>query len=158
ELLVQVGPVRQIARAPVATTLLVGLLKGEKMDWVVQKATELGVARLVPVATERSVVKLDVERAAGRHARSTRIAEEAARQCGLWDVLEIVEVPPLDGALAAAAGWRLLLDEAERTVSLRALLPAVPPPVVTVAVGPEGGFTPDEVAAARAAGFAIGGL
>src|SRR5262249_23384952 len=104
------------------------------------------------------VVKLGAERAAGRTARWAGIAEEAARQCGRADLPEIVEVSPLDGALAAAAGWRLLLDEAERTVSLRALLPAVPPPVVTVAVGPEGGFTPDEVAAARAAGFAIGGL
>src|SRR5262249_19766013 len=64
ELLVQVGPVRQVARPPVAVTLLVGLLKGEKMDWVVQKATELGVARIVPLATQHAVVKLDAERAA----------------------------------------------------------------------------------------------
>jgi 16S rRNA (uracil1498-N3)-methyltransferase len=158
ELLVQVGEVRQTARPPVALALVVALLKGEKMDWVVQKATELGVARVVPVATAHGVVKLDAERAAGRHARWSRIAEEAARQCARADVPVIAEVSSLEAALAAAAGWRVLLHEGEGTASLRALLPPVAPPEVTVAVGPEGGFAPDEVARARDAGFVIAGL
>jgi 16S rRNA (uracil1498-N3)-methyltransferase len=158
ELLVQVGEVRQVARPPVALALLVGLLKGEKMDWVVQKATELGVARLVPIATEHGVVKLDAERAAGRRARWVRIAEEAARQCGRADLPEIAEVSRFEDAIAAAVGWRALLHEGARGVALRGLLPAVPPPDVTVAVGPEGGFAPDEVEVARAAGFHVCGL
>jgi 16S rRNA (uracil1498-N3)-methyltransferase len=158
ELLVQVGAVRQGTRAPVAITLLVGLLKGDKMDWVVQKATELGVARLAPVATAHGVVKLDGERAAGRHARWIRIAAEAARQCGRSDVPEIAEVSDLAAALDAASGWRVVLHEAAKGASLRALLPAVPPPIVTVAVGPEGGFAPDEIEAARGRGFVMCGL
>jgi len=157
ELLVQVGEVRQPARPPVAVALIVALLKGEKMDWVVQKATELGVARIVPVATEHGVVKLDAERAAGRRARWSRIAEEAARQCARADVPAIAEVSPLEAALEAAEGWRVLLHEAEKA-TLRGILPATPPATVTLAVGPEGGFAPDEVTGARAAGFAIAGL
>src|SRR5262249_24407597 len=143
---------------PVALALLIGLLKGEKMDWVVQKATELGVARVVPVATTHGVVKLDAERAASRRERWTRIAEEAAKQCGRADLPEIAEVSAFAEAVAAARGWKLLLHEAERGQPLRAALPASAPEVVTVAVGPEGGFAPDEVAAARAAGFAVSGL
>jgi 16S rRNA (uracil1498-N3)-methyltransferase len=158
ELLLQVGEVRRAGRAPVAVGLLVALLKGEKMDWVVQKATELGTARIVPVAAANAVVKLDEARGASRRERWERIAREAARQCGRADVPEIAEVVPFAEALAGATGWRLLLDERERGVSLRTLVPAPPPRAVTVAVGPEGGFTPDEVAAGRAAGFAPCGL
>src|SRR5262249_16915888 len=70
-----------------ALTLLVGLAKGDKMDFIVQKATELGVARIVPVLTERSVIRpSERTRVAARQARWNKIAREAARQCGRADV------------------------------------------------------------------------
>jgi 16S rRNA (uracil1498-N3)-methyltransferase len=158
EVLVQVGPVRQASRPPIAVTLVVALLKGEKMDWVVQKATELGVARIAPVASAHAVVKLEGERREGRRARWEKIAAEAARQSGRADVPEIAEVRDVGVALALAPGWRVLFHEAERGTSLRKVLPADRPAEVTVAVGPEGGFSADEVAAARAAGYAVCGL
>jgi 16S rRNA (uracil1498-N3)-methyltransferase len=159
EVLVQVGPVRQASRGPVAVTLLVALLKGEKMDWVVQKATELGVARVAPVASAHAVVKLEGERRAGRRDGWEKIAKEAARQCGRPDVPEITEIRDIGLALALAPpGWRVLFHEAERGTTLRQVLPAERPTEITVAVGPEGGFAPDEVAAARAAGYAVCGL
>src|SRR5262249_13887040 len=158
EVLVQVGAVRMAPAAPVALTLVLALLKGEKMDWVVQKATELGVARICPVASANAVVKLDPERASGRRGRWAKIADEAARQSGRADVPEIADIADLPDAFAAGRGLRLLFHEAERGAPLAAHLGAPRPAEVTIAVGPEGGFTPDETAAARAAGYAVCGL
>ena len=156
----ELGAARATARpeAP-PVTLLVALLKGERMDLVVQKATELGAARIVPVAAARSVVRLEGERAEGRRQRWQRIARDAARQCGRADAPEVAAVVPLAEALASAppAAFRLLLHEGE-PARLRTLLPTLTPPEVVVATGPEGGFSPEEVVAARAAGFVVAGL
>jgi 16S rRNA (uracil1498-N3)-methyltransferase len=138
-------------------TLLVSLLKGEKMDLVVQKATELGAARIVPLRAERSVVRLLEGRAGARVARWEKIAREAARQCGRADAPDIAAPHGPAEAFAAAAGFRVLFQERTET-SIRQVLPATPPERVAAAVGPEGGFTDAEVAAARAAGFVICGL
>ena len=90
---------RRPAPLPGATVWLAfALARGEKGEWSVQKATELGVSRLVPWPAERSVVRLEPDRAAERARRWRRIAEEAARQCGRADVPEVA-VP---GTLAAA--------------------------------------------------------
>jgi len=158
EILLEVAPVRSSAPAPVAITLVVALLKGEKMDWVVQKATELGVARIAPAASANAVVKLDGERRAGRRARWEKIAADAARQCGRADVPEITEIRDIAAALATGPGWRVLFHEALRDASLRRLLPVDRPSEVTVAVGPEGGFAKDEVEIARRAGYVVSGL
>jgi 16S rRNA (uracil1498-N3)-methyltransferase len=142
-------------------TLLCALLKGEKMDLVVQKACELGAARLVPVQAARSVVKLDGERGASRVERWRKIAREAARQCGRADVLDVADVADLEAALAGAPeGARYVFHEGARTSPLAAALPPAGVHVrhVTAAVGPEGGFTAPEVEAARAHGFVPVGL
>jgi len=141
-------------------TLLVGLTKGERMELVVQKATELGAARLVPVVTARTVPRLEAERAAGRRARWLTIAREAARQCGRADTPAIDEIAPFAAALQAvpAAALKLLFWEEAAGVPLRACLPAAAPAQVVLAVGPEGGFAPEEVARAEAAGFRVAGL
>jgi 16S rRNA (uracil1498-N3)-methyltransferase len=141
-------------------TLLVGLTKGERLELVVQKATELGVHRLVPVAAARAVPRLEAERAAGRRARWQTIAREAARQCGRADAPAIDEITPLAGALAGApaGALKLLFWEEAAGVPLRDCLPATPPAQVVLAVGPEGGFAPEEVAAAEGAGFHVVGL
>jgi len=129
-------------------TLAPALLKGTKMDLVVEKATELGVRRIVPLLSRWTMPQ------AGRDRidRWRRIALAAAKQSGRTAV-PLVEEPMALGAFVGrpAAGLRLLAWEGEREASLAAL-PARADAVV-VAVGPEGGFAEAEVAAARAAGF-----
>jgi 16S rRNA (uracil1498-N3)-methyltransferase len=152
---------RQEAETGVADVWLAqSLVKGEKLDFVVQKATELGATRVVPLAAERSVVRLDEDRGEKRAARLRRIAHEAARQCGRSDV-PAVDAPQTLAALgellqADPERRGVLLDPEETTVrlsqaargTLRLLL----------AVGPEGGFSPAEREQAVAAGFVPVGL
>jgi 16S rRNA (uracil1498-N3)-methyltransferase len=126
--------------------LVQALAKGEKMDLVVQKATELGAARILPLTTERSVVRLDADRGAARTARWRRVAEQAARQCGRADV------PAIDGPGGWDAVFALLRAEPERTgllldpetAQLRLGDAARGAPRLLVVIGPEGGFSPAE--------------
>lgn len=137
-----------------AVVLAQALVKGEKMELVVQKATELGATAVAPFAAARSVVKLDEKRAAQRLARWQKIASEAARQCGRADALEVRPVATLDAVIRegkAASASVLLLFEGERTVGLREALARSDGPVVLV-VGPEGGFEAAEVEGAQALG------
>jgi 16S rRNA (uracil1498-N3)-methyltransferase len=132
--------------SPLDLVLVAALLKHDKMDWVVEKATELGVARIEPAATRYAVVR------AGHVERWQRIALAAAKQCGRTAIPVVDPVRPLGEVLRMPRpGLRLLAweDEDARRVDD---LPG-PATAVTVAVGPEGGFHPDEVAAARAADF-----
>ncbi|HKC60907.1 MAG TPA: 16S rRNA (uracil(1498)-N(3))-methyltransferase [Myxococcales bacterium] len=131
------------------------LAKGEKLDLVVQKATELGATRILPLAVERSAVRLDDERAGRRTSRLRRIAQEAARQSGRSDV-PAVDAPctlaELAGLLRADPGRRgLLLDPEEREVRLAQAARGASR--LLLAIGPEGGFTPAERAQAAEAGF-----
>lgn len=141
-------------------TLIQALARGEKLDLVVQKATELGVGRIIPVTTERAVPRLETMRATSRRVRWQKIAREAARQSGRNDVPEVEPVTSLANALAAAPrdALKLLLWEEARNSRLRSALPSKPPPGIVVAVGPEGGFSADEVAHAKEAGFVAVGL
>ncbi|HEX7061556.1 MAG TPA: 16S rRNA (uracil(1498)-N(3))-methyltransferase [Woeseiaceae bacterium] len=154
---VTVGAVREgLPEPPLDIHLLQGISRGERMDWVVQKATELGVARLTPVLTEFSVVQLGGERAARRGAHWTKIAQAACEQCGRNRVPVIAAPRPLADVLAEVpardpAGTRILLD------------PAAPRPLasggprdgrVELLIGPEGGLSAGEHARAEAAGFA----
>jgi 16S rRNA (uracil1498-N3)-methyltransferase len=145
------------ARGPVIS-LLFALSKGEKADLVVQKATELGAARLCPWSAERSVVKLDAGKGRDRAERWSRIAGEAARQCGRADV-PVVEAPlPLAAALAAVpAGHRLVVLHGPGGAPLGALGLEEAPGVALV-VGPEGGLTEGELEACRRAGALRGWL
>jgi 16S rRNA (uracil1498-N3)-methyltransferase len=141
-------------------TLVQALARGEKLDLVVQKATELGVDRIIPVTTERAVPRLETMRATSRRVRWQKIAREAARQSGRAAVPEVEPVTPFPVALAAAPrdALKLLLWEGARNVKLRQLLPEAAPSGIVIAVGPEGGFSDGEVAAAREAGFQPVGL
>ena len=143
----------------VDVVLVQALAKGEKMELVVQKATELGASRIVPLAAERAVVRLDAERAGSRAARWRKVAEEAARQCGRADV------PRIDEPAGWTAVFSLLRDEPARRGIL--LDPEEPLRLgqaargsrrVLLVVGPEGGFSPDEREKARANGLLPAGL
>ena len=146
-------------RATPPVTLLQGLPRAERMDLVVQKAAELGAARLVPVRAARS--------ASGQQARSDRwdrIAREAARQSGRAELLEISPLVSVEAAVAAeqaalAAGGVGIVpwEEAPGAPPLPSLVPPAPASV-TVLIGPEGGLTSEEVAAATAAGFQVATL
>jgi 16S rRNA (uracil1498-N3)-methyltransferase len=153
EVTLAVGEHQAIEReSPVALTLAQGISRGERMDLVVQKATELGVSRLIPLVTERSVVRLDEEQSDRKSSHWRAIAIAACEQCGrnrLPEVAlpaqlrEFLRQPPPESA-------RLLLSPAAAQ-----RIEDVPRPAsgVTVLIGPEGGLSDEEQAAAQAAGF-----
>ncbi|MFT4257862.1 MAG: 16S rRNA (uracil(1498)-N(3))-methyltransferase [Pseudoxanthomonas sp.] len=131
--------------------LLQGIARGEKMDLILQKATELGVAALVPVQSERSEVKLDAERAARRveHWRSVVVA--ACEQSGRAALPSIAAPQPLAVAASTEATLKLTLDpEGEHALSS---LQAPSPATLAIAIGPEGGWSPRDRATLQAAGF-----
>jgi 16S rRNA (uracil1498-N3)-methyltransferase len=150
------GERREAARPGARVTAVQALCKGEKMDWVVQKCVELGAARIVPLAAERSVVRLDAQRAASRVARWRKIAAEAARQCGRADVPEVAAVRSFAdlGAELVEGETRVILHEGARD-RLRPLLGG---DRYALAIGPEGGFTEREVEEAHALGFRAASL
>jgi 16S rRNA (uracil1498-N3)-methyltransferase len=148
------GPRRAVALAPVSITLLQAVPKGERMDLIVQKATELGVAAIVPVLAGRSVARPS----AGRSRRWLTIAQEAARQSGRADVPEVSEPAPLSEAVARVPqGARFVLWEEEHGQSLRRALDGSVSSI-TLLVGPEGGLATAEVVEARTHGFVPVGL
>jgi 16S rRNA (uracil1498-N3)-methyltransferase len=151
------GPPRE-APARRALSVLQGLPKGDKLELVLQKGTELGAAAFYPVATRRSLVKVDAlgdRRAESKTARWQKIAEEAARQCGRSDVPR-VHAPQelLQAARSLAPGTQLLvLDEEERAVPLGEAFRQLGRDVaVALVVGPEGGLAREEVQALAALG------
>ncbi len=144
--------------SPLEITLLQSLARGEKMDWVVQKATELGVARIVPVVTERSVVRLDGAQAEKRRAHWIGVAAAACEQCGRNRLPDIASPQSIAAALRALPAHAVALVF-ELTESARGvLLPAAPVTSAAILVGPEGGLTPAELAQATTAGFRVTSL
>lgn len=141
----------------VEVVLVVGIPKGDKSAMVLQKATELGVARFIMVPTRRSVVRLEAAREPRRRERWQKIAEAAAAQCGRSVVPAVQTAPSLAAALAGlACGTFILMPwEGERARGLREALDLIrrrPPAGVAVLVGPEGGWAEEEVETALAAG------
>jgi 16S rRNA (uracil1498-N3)-methyltransferase len=148
---VRLGDHRPLEReSPLEITLAQGLVRGERMDWAVQKATELGVAVLSPLVTERSVVKLDVRQAAKRREHWRGVAIAACEQCGRNRLPEILSPTTYGQWLATArAGVRLLLDPTAAS-GLQAIGKVS---AVTLLIGPEGGLSPAERTLAVEAGF-----
>lgn len=147
---------RQVAmrESALRITLAQSLARGEKMDWVVQKAVELGVAAIVPLITERSEVKLDPGRAAKRTEHWRTVAIAACEQCGRCVLPTIIPPLPLQAWLATldpdCGDTRLMLHPVAG-IAPRALQPA--PASAVLAVGPEGGFGDGDLTALREAGF-----
>jgi 16S rRNA (uracil1498-N3)-methyltransferase len=128
------------------------LLQRDKFELVLQKLTELGVAAITPILTARSLVREAPDDR--RCARWRTILTEAAEQCGRGVVPELLPAQTLAAALQRASGQLVLAYEGERQVALREALRSEPR-VVAVFVGPEGGYTPDEVDCARRAGAQV---
>lgn len=142
---------------PARVTLFQGLPKADKMEFIVQKAVELGVYAVVPVATRRAVVKLDEKKARAKTERWQAIAEAAAKQSRRAVVPRVGNVCTLKEALAQAAGMDVKLipyELSEGMAETRKQIESVAPgQEVAVFIGPEGGFEEEEVELARAAGF-----
>ena len=159
EVQVRVGQHQLLDRAaqrPV--TLAVGMPANERMDWLVEKATELGVTALQPLMSERSVLRLSGERAEKKVAHWHSVAVAASEQCGGNRVPQLLPVSTLAAWLAkqpaAPAGTRLLLSLRPHSPGLReAVAPLAPDAPITLLSGPEGGLSPAEEEAALARGF-----
>ena len=133
--------------------LIVALIKNERFDWLVQKATELGAASIRPVAAARSVVKLEGKNAEKRRAKWEQAAIEAAKQCGHLVLPEIVPVSdPAEAFCSAPDGVKAIPALHEGGRLLGEVL-AGQPQAVTFAIGPEGDWTESEIASARDCGF-----
>ena len=143
-------PQQPAVESPLDTTLIQAISKGDRMDWCIQKATELGVSRIQPVFSERCDVRLDARRADKRLAHWQQVAIAAAEQSGR------VRVPPLHPSLALAeisapAGLGLYLDPAATATA--ASLAGTNARHFSIVVGPEGGLSGTEVDRLRRLGF-----
>ncbi len=143
--------------SPLALTLLQAISRAEKMDWILQKATELGVAAVHPVLAERSVMRLEAERAERRLNHWLAVLRSACEQCGRNRVPALLPPASLEQACAAYRAAApdapaLMLDPgAER--ALRTVL-GPKPTSAALLIGPEGGFSERELDVARRRGFA----
>ncbi len=154
DVFVQVGQWRDVEReAPREVHLAVGMPANERMDWLVEKAAELGVASIQPLVAARTVLKLNAERAEKKRAHWQGIAIAACEQCGRNRVPVVYEVMSLERWLAEPQPptHRLMLSLDADAAPLRLAVSGTEP-VLTLS-GPEGGFTLHEQEAASAAGF-----
>lgn len=150
----QISGRREVSReSPLRLTLLQGVARGDKMDWILQKATELGVARIVPVVTERTEVRLDEDRAGKRLAHWQSVVVAACEQCGRNIVPDVVAPQKLMTACAGlgddASARFALLPEADTGPRDLGTLPHG----ALLLVGPEGGLSDHDMAIARNASF-----
>lgn len=144
-------------RAPYFLRLFQAIPKGDTFEWIIEKATELGVAEIVPLQSLRSVAKIPPARAAAKKIRWEKIARAASAQCGRADMPTILAPMEFDQALArlGAGETTLIAWEGEERNSLKSVLSAIDKKgrrPTNVMIGPEGGFDPFEVDRARARG------
>ncbi len=139
-------------------TLAQSLPKGAKIEMIIQKSTELGVNRIVPFISSRSIPRLTGARATGKAARWRKIAIEASRQCGRGNVPEMSEIASFDEMLSMPDrdNLRIILWEAEPELGIREILTDEKYAGVDsffIVIGPEGGFSWEEIEKARQRGF-----
>lgn len=148
----------EIPRSGVNVTLLQALPKGSKMDFIVQKATELGVSTIIPFLSDRTVPKLSPEKKSHRVARWCDIAIEASRQCRRADIPSIQEILTFHEAVRMVEGvrYKIIFWEESPQKNLNDALKSVKEGKedhIVVAIGPEGGFTAEEIGKAQQGGF-----
>ena len=148
---VQTGSLEQLeVESPLHIHLGIAISRGDRMDWIVQKATELGVNCITPLVSERTEVKLKGERAAKKIGHWQQIAVSACEQCGRNRVPQIAPLTSLaQWTPAVEADLKLVLHH--RADSLPA--ESSPPPNIALLIGPEGGLSASEIDTAESAGF-----
>ncbi|HYM87016.1 MAG TPA: 16S rRNA (uracil(1498)-N(3))-methyltransferase [Pseudoxanthomonas sp.] len=154
EVVVQVLSVSAVNNeSPLRIALVQGIARGEKMDLILQKATELGVAGFIPVLAERTEVKLDAERTEKRMAHWRSVIVSACEQSGRARVPELTQPVPLGhiGTQVADDAVKLTLDPVGDSTLATLATPAARS--VAIAIGPEGGWSPRDREILRAAGF-----
>lgn len=132
-------------------TLAQAILKKEKMDYVIEKATELGVHGIIPLVSERTIVRLQNDKAIDKLTRWKKIAIEAAKQCGRTDVPEIKDVQKFYNAIDNINNFDLTLMGclSEDTIAFKEAVSDFKTGKIIVFIGPEGDFTPDEILMAK---------
>ncbi len=138
-------------------SLYQSLIRANRFDLVLEKCTEVGISRFVPIVAARSQVQADGEGATSRTERWQRIITEAAEQCGRGRPPPVDAPVPFEEALTQARGLKLLPWEGERGRSLRGYLAGMAerPRAVSLFIGPEGGFEPAEIELGRSQGVAL---
>ena len=156
------GEKMESTELPVEVVLFQGLPKSDKMEWIIQKNTELGVGAIVPVATSRAVVKLDEKKADSKVKRWNGIAEAAAKQSKRTLIPEVRSVLSFKQALLESATFDVKLmpyENAEGMAFTRKCIGEIRPGAkVAVFIGPEGGFSEAEAKEAASAGMIIANL
>jgi 16S rRNA (uracil1498-N3)-methyltransferase len=146
---VRLGAFNPIEReSPLHITLVQGVSSGERMDYTIQKAVELGVALIQPVLTKRGVVKLEGSRAQARIRHWKKVVVAACEQCGRNRIPEVLPLLDLDRYRPQGEGPRLLLSAEGKSIKEIHVQDGA-----TIAAGPEAGFAPEEQAALERAGF-----
>ena len=154
-----IEPIPPQPPSPIAITLCQALIKSQAMDYVIQKATELGVGAIQVFFSERTVIKIEPAHTAAKINRWKEIMKSSCRQCNRADLPSLEPPVPFQEMVESAPQseiLKILLWENEETVKLKEIVNRTsPPPRIWAVVGPEGGFTPDEIDAARESGFQI---
>ncbi len=139
----------------IEATLYMALPKADKLELIIQKSVELGVSRIVPFVSARCVSRPEGKGLRKKQERWQRIAAEAAKQCGRGRIPEVAGAAPFREAVAQAAraGTALFFYECEREASLRSVISGGALSTVSLMVGPEGGFSLEEVGQAQKGGL-----
>jgi 16S rRNA (uracil1498-N3)-methyltransferase len=146
-----------VSSATTPITLLLAVFKFDRMEWAIEKCTELNVTTIVPVIARRTEKHL-AQAVQKRVERWRRIAREAAQQSRRVVPPEILNPSKISDALTLEAGKRIVLSEAEREIQLRDLLDPSPDESLALAIGPEGGWTGEELRDFAEAGWAMASL
>ncbi len=145
---IQAQPAR--AESPAKITLIQAICRGDKMDWVLEKATELGVAQFIPVTSERAEVHLDAERAVKRREHWQRVVISACEQSGRAVVPNVAQLLALDQRLSLGVSAEVKLTLEPNSDGMKLSKPGTS---IAVAIGPEGGWSERDLAQLALAGF-----
>lgn len=155
-LVLHVVKVRDISQEKkYSITLIQAIPKKNKMDYIVEKATELGVDTIIPVVTARTIPDWDETKRSDVVLRWQKISKEASKQCGRVTLPQVKPLSGLEEAIKNSNGYalKLMAALAGETVKLKNALKGCPEGMIAVAIGPEGDFTPEEIRMAAKSGF-----
>lgn len=151
-----IEPLDEQREMPIQVTLGQGLPKGDKLEWILQKGTEMGAHAFLPFSSERTIVKLDEKKEGKKLERWQKIAKEAAEQSHRAVLPKVLAPTTFKSILAQGQSYqaRMIAYEKETSVGVKEVLQSLAPgDSLLVLIGPEGGFSVEEVAQAEAAGF-----